>query len=170
MSAAPATPPRPPADAGPPLFVRDCAAEAETAQLGAALARLARAGDVICLEGPLGSGKTVLARGFVQQAAGAAVEVPSPTFNIVLTYAAAPAQVWHFDLYRIADPAELWELGVEEAFATGISLVEWPERLGDQVPADALWLRLETLADGSRRIAAFGDAAWAARLREGGLG
>lgn len=170
MCAAAARPPASAAACPPPLFVRDCAAEEDTARLGAALARLARRGDIFCLEGPLGGGKTVLARGFVRQAAGPATEVPSPTFNIVLTYPAAPAPVWHFDLYRIADPDELWELGLEEAFAEGISLIEWPERLGGQLPPEALRLRLETSGAGGRRISAFGGAAWAARLRDLDLG
>jgi len=164
---------------GPALLVHEAPVPEETARLGAALARLARPGDRFCLHGPLGCGKTVLARGFIAQAAGAGTEVQSPTFTIVLTYPAQPAPVWHFDLYRIADADELWELGLEEAFDTGISLIEWPERLGDQMPADALWLAFEILdmphdpaavepglSAQPRRIALHGDAGWAARLRE----
>ncbi|MFC3228048.1 tRNA (adenosine(37)-N6)-threonylcarbamoyltransferase complex ATPase subunit type 1 TsaE [Marinibaculum pumilum] len=177
----------------PALLERHVRTPAETAALGAALAAIARPGDLFCLQGGLGSGKTVLARGFVRALAGAGIEVPSPTFNIVLTYPAAAATLWHFDLYRVADADELWELGLEEAFADGISLVEWPERLGDAAPAQALWLELRpvtgaagppvvapdsmdggnTGGDGMaaelRQIIVRGGAAWAARLREAGL-
>lgn len=162
-----------PAASGPALFVRETRTPQETAALGARLAGLARAGDVICLQGDLGCGKTVLARGFIRALAGGAIEVPSPTFNILLTYPAEPASIWHFDLYRVGDPEELWELGLDEAFAEGISLVEWPDRLAGLVLPPVLWLTLAAVADGSqaelRRIAASGDGDWPQRLREAGL-
>ena len=182
------------AGGAPALLVRIVRRPEETAAFGAALAALARPGDTFCLQGGLGSGKTVLARGFIRALAGAATEVPSPTFNIVLTYPAAAATLWHFDLYRVADAEELWELGLEEAFADGISLVEWPERLGDAAPAQALWLELQPVAgaaagsprvapdsmDGGdlegdgmaaeqRQITVRGGTAWGTRLREAGL-
>src|SRR4051812_13695997 len=106
------------------------ASEHDTAALGAALAAEARPGDVIALVGPLGAGKTTLARGFIQKRAGADEEVVSPTFTLVQTYEAPDAVIWHFDLYRLNDPEEALELGFEEALAAGISLIEWPERLG----------------------------------------
>ncbi len=125
---------------------------AETMDLGALaafaarLAGKARAGDVFALWGDLGAGKTTFARAFItarMQSAGALVdEVPSPTFTLVQTYqipGEIPGEppgdtIWHFDLYRLSHAAEVWELGVEEALADGISLIEWPERMGPLLP------------------------------------
>jgi len=135
-----------------------------TRRLGAALADLARPGDVIALHGDLGLGKTELARGFVQRLAGPDTEVPSPTFNLVLTYDTARAMVWHFDLYRVERHVELAELGLEDAFDDGISLVEWPERLGGDLPADALNVRLAAAGTG-RRATLDGGGDWPARLQ-----
>lgn len=125
----------------PPLVFRDCDLAA-LGRVAAALAAIARAGDVIALEGDLGAGKTAFARAFIRAAHGFEVEVPSPTFNIVLTYAAPPGTIWHFDLYRLRAPEELFELGLEDAFTAGISLIEWPDRLGDALPNDALTVTL----------------------------
>lgn len=158
----------------PVLFVQHTRTPAETAALGARIAVLARPGDLICLQGDLGCGKTVLARGFVRALAGEGVEVPSPTFNILLTYPAQPAPVWHFDLYRVGDPEELWELGLDEAFAEGVSLVEWPDRLAGMTLPPPLRLCLEALPDGGRgevrRITGSGGGDWPQRLHRAGLG
>ena len=90
--------------------------------------------------------------------------MPSPTFNLVLTYDTPLATVWHFDLYRVERRAELAELGLEDAFASGITLVEWPERLGGDLPADALNVRLAT--NGVMRVAVIeGGGTWPARLQ-----
>ena len=102
------------------------ASEDQTAAAGAALARLARPGDVITLSGPLGVGKTALARAFIG-ALGYEGEVPSPSFAIVQPYDELDPPVWHVDLYRIEDPAEIEELGLDAA-ADAVLLVEWPER------------------------------------------
>jgi tRNA threonylcarbamoyladenosine biosynthesis protein TsaE len=118
--------------------------EAATLALGARLASSAQPGDVIALRGALGAGKTTLARGFVRALLGAATEVPSPTFTLVQTYETAKGLVWHFDLYRLEDPEEAWELGIEDAFADGISLIEWPERLGALLPPRRREIVLET--------------------------
>ena len=119
---------------------------AATARLAARLAGVARAGDVIALRGALGAGKTAFARAFVGACAaarGAAEdEVPSPTFTLVQTYPFDDLVVYHFDLYRIARPDEAWELGIEDAFADGVTLIEWPERLGPLLPADRLDIEL----------------------------
>jgi len=139
--------------------------EAATRRLGAQLAAVLAAGDVLALAGDLGAGKTTLARGLIQAALGGCEPVPSPTFTLVQTYepAAGPA-IWHFDLYRLTDPEELIEIGWEEAMAGGIVLVEWPERAGEALPPETLRLRLEE--EGSGRLAVFegeGDA-WRHRL------
>jgi tRNA threonylcarbamoyladenosine biosynthesis protein TsaE len=117
--------------------------EGATLALGARLAGEAHAGDVIALHGVLGAGKTTLVRGFVRALAGPEEEVPSPTFTLVQTYDSPKGQVWHFDLYRLQDSEDAWELGIEEAFISGISLIEWPDRLGSLLPAGARHVTLE---------------------------
>src|SRR5579871_3208575 len=107
-----------------------------TARLAAGVAPLARIGDVVALHGALGSGKTSFARAFVAARAGRVIEVPSPTFTLVQTYDLPNGPVWHFDLYRLERPDDAIELGIDEAFADAISLIEWPERLGALLPAD----------------------------------
>jgi tRNA threonylcarbamoyladenosine biosynthesis protein TsaE len=139
------------------------ASEQDTAALGAALAEQVRGGDVIALTGPLGAGKTTLARGFIQKLAGADEEVVSPTFTLVQTYDTPKGVVWHFDLYRLNDPEEALELGFEEALAAGISLIEWPERLDGYLPASCLTVTLS--AAGNVRTATLsGGPAWTERI------
>lgn len=143
--------------------------EAVTAALGAALASVARPGDVIALSGELGSGKTVLARGFITALAppdASAEEVPSPTFSLVQCYERSPAPIWHFDLYRLEDPEELIELGLDEALAEGIALIEWPEHAGPYLPDERLDVRLENVGDKDvRRARLQGASSWRERLQ-----
>jgi tRNA threonylcarbamoyladenosine biosynthesis protein TsaE len=140
--------------------------ESATAGLAARLARRARQGDVIGLEGELGSGKTSFARAFIRALGSGTEEVPSPTFTLVEIYAfAGKPPVWHFDLYRLGAPEEAYELGIEEALAEGISLIEWPERLGPLMPAEHLRLALAPGSTPTSRIARLsGTPGWAARL------
>ncbi|MEO8454775.1 MAG: tRNA (adenosine(37)-N6)-threonylcarbamoyltransferase complex ATPase subunit type 1 TsaE [Sphingomicrobium sp.] len=135
--------------------------EQATAQVGAALAAVARAGDVITLSGPLGVGKTALARGFLA-ALDHRGEVPSPSFAIVQPYEDVDPPVWHVDLYRIEDPSELEELGLDSA-VDAVLLVEWPERAGDHAWPDALRLSLEFAEDGARRLTAKVPPSWESR-------
>ena len=143
--------------------------ETATAALGAALAEVARPGDAIALSGDLGSGKTVLARGFITALAppdAPAEEVPSPTFTLVQCYDRTPAPVWHFDLYRLEDPDELLELGLDEARAGGIAVIEWPEHAGAYLPDERLDVRLEIVGDRDlRRARLHGSKDWSERLR-----
>lgn len=139
------------------------ASEHDTLALGAALAAEARRGDVIALVGPLGAGKTTLARGFIQKLCGGDEEVVSPTFTLVQTYDAPKASIWHFDLYRLEDPTEALELGFEEALSAGISLIEWPERLGAHLPSTCLTVTLSMAGD-ARHAKLSGDAAWTERI------
>ena len=139
--------------------------EAATCALAAELARRARRGDVIGLSGPLGSGKTTFARAFIGSRIGAG-EVPSPTFTLVEIYQSltGPA-LWHFDLYRLERPEDAYELGIEDAFAEGISLIEWPERLGPLMPAEHLGIALAPgRGETERRARLDASPSWALRL------
>jgi len=136
--------------------------EAATTALGARLGAVARAGDVIALEGDLGAGKTTLARGLIRSQLGPETEAPSPTFTLVQTYPGPRFPIWHFDLYRLENPGEARELGLEEA-VDGLALIEWPERLGGDLPRMRLEVRLSF--EGSGRIARLVDYDdWSTRL------
>jgi tRNA threonylcarbamoyladenosine biosynthesis protein TsaE len=132
-----------------------------TLALGAALAKAARPGDVIALSGTLGAGKTSIARGLLA-ALGLEEEAPSPSFAIVQPYDPPEVRfpVLHVDLYRIEDPAEAEELGLDDARDDSLLIVEWPERLGDAAWQDALWLTLDVLNDGARALTARVPPAW----------
>jgi tRNA threonylcarbamoyladenosine biosynthesis protein TsaE len=121
-----------------------------TAVVARRLAAALRVGDVVGLAGPLGAGKTTFARHLIQFL-GVAEEVPSPSFNLVLSYETTAGEVWHFDLFRIKAPDEAFELGIEDAFADAISLIEWPERLGTLLPPARLEIILEPLNGGETR-------------------
>jgi tRNA threonylcarbamoyladenosine biosynthesis protein TsaE len=135
--------------------------EEDTERAGAELARLASAGDVITLSGPLGVGKTALARGLIA-ALGHEGEVPSPSFAIVQPYDELEPPVWHVDLYRIEDPSEIEELGLDAA-ADAVLLVEWPERAGSAAWADALALSLDFAPNGDRILTAKVPRSWEGR-------
>ena len=134
--------PAPAPDSGATLLLPDPDA---TAAFAAWLAPRLGGGDTLLLHGDLGSGKTHFARaliGAMQRAAGQLPEeVPSPSFTLVQTYAAGETEIWHADLYRLHDAGEVVELGLGDAFGSALCLVEWPDRLGDEAPPDALHLR-----------------------------
>jgi tRNA threonylcarbamoyladenosine biosynthesis protein TsaE len=134
--------------------------------LGARLAALVVPGDVVTLSGPLGAGKTSVARGLLA-ALGLAGEAPSPSFAIVQPYAPPEVRlpVLHVDLYRIDDPDEIAELGLDDAAGDSVLLVEWPERAPGWWP-EALALALEMLPDGTRRLTASVPAGWKARWQQ----
>ena len=129
--------------------------------LGAALGRLLRPGDAVALSGPLGAGKTALARGLIA-ALGHAGDVPSPSFAIVQPYEDLRPPVWHVDLYRIEDAGELDELGLDSA-ADGLLLVEWPERARSGWWPEALALSLEFGPGGDRILTARVPPSWEGR-------
>jgi tRNA threonylcarbamoyladenosine biosynthesis protein TsaE len=136
-----------------------------TAAFAAALAPRLRGGDAILLSGTLGAGKSHFARALIRARLGdPGAEVPSPTFTLVQSYEADGVELWHADLYRLSSPEEVIETGLDEAFQTAICLVEWPDRLGDLAPPDALSLTLEMAQGDARRLVATGPARWAARL------
>jgi len=135
-----------------------------TAALGATLASVLRSGDVVTLSGDLGTGKTTFARGLLQ-ALGFEGEVPSPTFPIVIPYAPPELRLplWHVDLYRIEDPREIVELGLDEARLDSVLLIEWPERMGGLLWPDALRLTIAAEGADARRLTWHGSPAWEGR-------
>ena len=124
--------------------------EAATARLGAAVAAELKPGDVVCLSGPLGAGKSTLARGLIRSLTTANEEVPSPTFTLVQFYDGA-TPVAHFDLYRLTSPDEAFELGLDEALEDGAAVIEWPERLPRPFD-EVVTVRIEPRGDTGRTI------------------
>jgi len=116
---------------------------AETAALGARVASRLSVGDVLFLHGPLGAGKTTFARGLIGAWTGSTEDVPSPTYTLVQTYEGPRGQLWHVDLYRLDDADAALELGLEDAFASAVTLIEWPERLGPHAPRDRIDIFLQ---------------------------
>ncbi len=114
--------------------VFDVVSVAQTEALAARLAKTLKAGDIVALEGPLGAGKTVFARGLIRAFNPSVGEVPSPTFTLAQLYNAPDFDIWHFDLYRLKAPEEAYEIGIEEAFSGALSILEWPEKLGRLLP------------------------------------
>ena len=141
-----------------PTFSLSLPDEAATERLGTALAKRLRPRDVVALQGGLGVGKTTLARAILRAASGdPALIVPSPTFTLVEIYDTPAGVFWHFDLYRLEEPEQVFELGWEEARADGMALVEWAERLGALLPRERLTVTLAMEGDG-RRADLQGDA------------
>ena len=141
----------------------------ETCRFAASLAPHLNAGDAILLQGGLGAGKTHFARCVIQKRLatfGLSEDVPSPTFTLVQTYWDTVVELWHCDLYRLSGADDAQELGIDEAFDAAICLVEWPDRLGDLTPPDALSLTFQMTADpGVRLVTAVSqDARWAELL------
>ncbi|MFP5296110.1 MAG: tRNA (adenosine(37)-N6)-threonylcarbamoyltransferase complex ATPase subunit type 1 TsaE [Alphaproteobacteria bacterium] len=139
-----------------------------TDRLGAAIARLLAPGEAVLLYGPLGMGKSTLARGLIRALTRPDEDVPSPTFTLVQFYESEPP-VAHFDLYRLTRPEEASEIGLDEALDEGCAVIEWPERLGDD-PAvwlgpDRLTVALAETGDG-RRATVSGAGAWESKVMD----
>ena len=149
---------------GPDVILTD---DAATARLGAALAEVIRPGEALCLSGPLGAGKSTLARALVRALTHAGEEVPSPTFTLVQTYQGHGLAIAHFDLYRLASADEAYELGLDEALEEGCAVIEWPERLGGRLPPDRLDIEIEFEGEG-RRVRFAPRGAWKGRRIEFG--
>ena len=124
--------------------------EQETEAIAAKCAEITKRGDVWALSGTLGAGKSVFARAFIKKMTGAE-EVPSPTFTLVQMYDAGAFDIFHYDLYRLKSPMEIFELGVDEAFYSAVSLVEWPEKMGSFAPRD-MWHIEISVEDDVRKI------------------
>jgi tRNA threonylcarbamoyladenosine biosynthesis protein TsaE len=147
------------------MIVVDLPDEAATVALAGRISGLAQRGDIIALKGDLGAGKTAFARAFIRARGDRNEEVPSPTFTLVQVYELHPAAIWHFDLYRLGSHQEAWELGIEDAFSDGISLIEWPERLGPLLPESRLEISLSFGAQPDARRATLNPGGgWQTRL------
>jgi tRNA threonylcarbamoyl adenosine modification protein YjeE len=136
-----------------------------TRSFGGRLAGLIRPRDVVALRGALGAGKTELARALIRARAGAAIEVPSPSYTLVQDYRFEDLVIRHIDLYRITDAAELLELGLDAPAADEVWLIEWPERAGAALPPDRLEVELrQGVAPDSRIAEVTAGAGWEERL------
>lgn len=141
------------------------ATENHTKLLAESLAKIAKKGDIFLLKGELGSGKTTFSRFFIRFFLRKKEEVPSPTFTVVQTYPTKEFMIWHLDLYRVKNLNELDEIGIEDAFYSGVCLVEWPERLGNYEPKKFLSLFFEHEENERKvKITAFGN--WEERLND----
>lgn len=143
--------------------------ETATTAFAQAMAPLLDAGDVVALWGEIGAGKSHFARALIRarlNAVGLDEDIPSPTFTLVQSYQAAELEIWHSDLYRLTSPDDVLELGLDDAFVSALCLIEWPDRLGPDLPTGALHIHLTPgIADTDRNAtlqAQGGD--WARRL------
>jgi tRNA threonylcarbamoyladenosine biosynthesis protein TsaE len=136
--------------------------EAATRRLGAAIARALRAGEAVCLSGPLGAGKSTLARALIRTLTTADEDVPSPSFTLAQFYEGPRLKVAHFDLYRLSNPDEAYEIGLAEALDDGAAVIEWPERLGGALPGDRLDIAIAFDGEG-RRATLTPHGAWQGR-------
>ena len=138
---------------------------AATEALAKRLSKSVRAGDVIALHGGLGAGKTTFARAFISALIGETTDVPSPTYTLVQSYDAPEFPIFHFDLYRLESPDEVYELGWDET-QSGIALIEWPDKAGPHLPTWRLDLKIEIA--GEIRIATLEPHGedWQTRLDE----
>ena len=139
--------------------------ETATARLGEAIARLLQTGDTVCLAGPLGAGKSTLARALIRALTTADEEVPSPTFTLVQFYEGPRLKIAHFDLYRLSSPDEAYEIGLDEALDDGAAVIEWPERLEGRLPTDRLDVEI-ALADSGRNVRLTPHGVWEGRRIE----
>ena len=138
--------------------------EAATARLGSAIAAKLQRGEAVCLSGPLGAGKSTLARALVRALTRPDEEVPSPTFTLVQFYEGARLNVAHFDLYRLSNPDEAYEIGLDEALDMGAAVIEWPERLEGHLPPDRLDVEIALGENaGDRQVRLVPHGSWEGR-------
>ncbi|SHH59543.1 tRNA (adenosine(37)-N6)-threonylcarbamoyltransferase complex ATPase subunit type 1 TsaE [Marivita hallyeonensis] len=125
----------------------------DTAHFAERLGELLVAGDCVLLSGGIGAGKSHFARALILSRLPVPEDIPSPTFTLVQTYDLPECELWHADLYRLGDPDQIVELGLLDAFQTAICLIEWPDRLGDLTPHDALHIAFDDPAkDDTREV------------------
>ncbi len=145
---------------------------AETERLGERLGAALRDGDLLCLSGPLGAGKTTLTRGLAR-GWGAVQRVTSPTFTLINEYRRPSdgERFFHVDCYRLSGPLDAMTTGLEDVLdAPGVVAIEWPERIAEMLPAERLWIALEDAGPGARRLTFRPDGARAAELVIAALG
>ena len=140
----------------------------ETAAIAAKMARVLTGGDTLLLVGDIGAGKTHFARHLIQNCLGYQEDIPSPTFTLVQTYDGPNSEIWHSDLYRLSTPEEVIELGLIDAFESEICLIEWPDRLEELTPKNALTLSLAmTEQAGERSLEInWSDPKWDKKLKD----
>ena len=126
--------------------------EDETIQLSKQIAKKVSIGTCIALHGNLGAGKSAFCRGFIQSLCPSATEVPSPTFTLLQLYETPNFDIYHFDMYRLKQIDEAYELGLEDAFVEGVCLIEWPEKINALLPKNSVHISIEIQPDQSRLI------------------
>ena len=137
--------------------------EAATARLGASIARALKMGEAVCLSGPLGAGKSTLARALIRTLTARDEDVPSPTFTLVQFYDGRGLKIAHFDLYRLTAADEAYEIGLDEALEDGAAVIEWPERLEGRLPPDRLDVEI-SLNGAGRQARLTPHGSWVGRL------
>lgn len=142
-----------------------CNTEEDTVRLGQKISSIAKKGDVFALYGTLGMGKSVFSRAFVKSLTSAN-EVPSPTFTLVQVYEAKDFDIYHFDLYRLKTPEEIFEIGMEEALYEGVCLIEWPEKMQGYLPKNIFRLEITPYEQGRKIKIETTDADKKLRLQE----
>lgn len=140
--------------------------EDASSRFGAALGLALRPGNTVLLEGPVGAGKSHIARAAIRALTDAGTDVPSPSFTLVQTYEGPQCEIWHADLYRLTSPDEVIELGLAEAMEQAIVLIEWPDRLGRMTPSHALRLVISIVGEGRCVIVNGADQSLLGRLTE----
>ena len=138
--------------------------ETDTAKLARRMANILVPGDTLLLSGEIGAGKSAFARALIRARLGRMEDVPSPTFTLVQTYEDPDGDIWHCDLYRLTHPDEVFELGLDEAFSTAICLIEWPDRLGADMPDSALQMTFAA-GDTAHSLEITAPPAWENRLK-----
>lgn len=146
----------------PLLYTLSICTLLETQKIALSLGSILKKNDVLALKGNLGAGKTTFARFLIQSLTSLQTPVPSPTFTLVQLYETSQSTLWHFDFYRLENPFEAFELGLEESFKTGICLLEWPEKVDPLLPSSLLVL--EFINEEDRSLHVYGDLAWKDRL------
>lgn len=134
--------------------------ECDLAQLGDIASQLAlslKIGDIVCLYGDLGAGKTTFARAIIQALLPDIQDITSPTFNLVHVYDAKQFQIWHFDLYRLKNIKEIHNLAIDDAFRYGVSIIEWPEIIQDILPIGMIEIQLKFTNNPSTRLITIGQ-------------
>ena len=130
--------------------------EAEWVNVAKDIAPLLKKGDIVALHGTLGVGKTTFVRALVSELLHEEVDVPSPTFTLLQSYDTPNFVLHHFDCYRLKSPDEAYELGIEDAFWDGVSMIEWPEKIASILPSKHKALFFELQSNGHRKVRAEG--------------